>query len=103
MTTKHLEVHVTADSEEEAEKIVKAAVESRNAAGAQISGPVRSTYWWKGKIERNEEFLILLKTTPAKLDDLVATIKAAHSYETPEIVALPILGGLGDYLEWITA
>ncbi|MEO3807073.1 divalent-cation tolerance protein CutA [Nonomuraea sp. B1E8] len=100
--TRHVEVHVTAGSREEAERIVNAAVVSRAAAGAQISGPIVSTYWWKGEIQRSEEYLILMKTAAERLDDLVEVIKEAHSYETPEIVAIPIEGGLAGYLSWIT-
>lgn len=99
--TQNLEVHVTAGSREEAEKVVKAAVEGRAAACAQISGPITSTYWWQGKLENDEEYLVVMKTTEERLDELVSTVKAAHSYDTPEIVAVPIVGGLGDYLTWI--
>lgn len=101
--SRHVEVHVTADSREEAERIVDAAVTGRVAAGAQISGPIVSTYWWKGEIQRNDEYLILMKTTTDRLDDLIVVVREAHSYETPEIVAVPIEGGLADYLNWITA
>ncbi|RSN08311.1 divalent-cation tolerance protein CutA [Nonomuraea sp. WAC 01424] len=100
--TRHVEVHVTTDSREEAEHIVDVAVASRVAAGAQISGPIVSTYWWQGEIQRNNEYLILMKTTTDRLDDLVVVVREAHSYETPEIVAVPIEGGLADYLNWIT-
>ncbi|WP_030177279.1 divalent-cation tolerance protein CutA [Spirillospora albida] len=99
----NLEVHVTTGSREEAEKVVQAAVEGRFAACAQISGPISSTYWWQGKLERDEEFFIIMKTTDERLDALVGNIKANHSYDTPEIVAVPIVGGLGDYLTWIKA
>src|SRR5690606_7253670 len=100
--TRHVEVHVTAGTREEAERIVNAAVESRAAAGAQISGPIASTYWWKGEIQRSEEFFILMKTAADRLVDLVVVVREAHSYETPEIVAVSIEGGLADYLNWIT-
>ncbi|GAA2629058.1 divalent-cation tolerance protein CutA [Actinomadura fulvescens] len=101
--TQNLEIHVTTGNREEAEKVVQAAVEGRLAACAQISGPITSTYWWQGKLERDEEFFIVMKTTDERLDALVANIKANHSYDTPEIVAVPIVGGLGDYLTWIKA
>ncbi|GAA4224829.1 divalent-cation tolerance protein CutA [Actinomadura meridiana] len=81
--------------------MVRAAVEGHLAACAQISGPITSTYWWQGKLENDEEFLIVMKTTDERLDDLVTSVKANHSYDTPEIVAVPIVGGLGDYLTWI--
>jgi periplasmic divalent cation tolerance protein len=99
--TQTLEVHVTASSQEEAQEVVRAAVESRIAACAQISGPITSTYWWRGKLEHDEEYLVVMKTTEQRIDELVQVINAAHSYETPEIVAVPIVGGLGDYLAWI--
>ncbi|WP_242909569.1 divalent-cation tolerance protein CutA [Actinomadura terrae] len=97
----NLEVHVTAGSRDEAEKVVQAAVNERLAACAQISGPITSTYWWQGKLEKDEEFFIAMKTTDERLDALIASVKANHSYDTPEIVAVPIVGGLGEYLTWI--
>ncbi|GAA3239843.1 divalent-cation tolerance protein CutA [Actinocorallia longicatena] len=100
--SRHLEVHVTAANSAEAEQIVNAVVEGRVAAGAQISGPIVSTYWWKGEIHRDEEFLLLMKTTSDRLEELIEVVRGVHSYETPEIVAVPIEGGLGDYLAWIT-
>ncbi|RAY16566.1 divalent-cation tolerance protein CutA [Actinomadura craniellae] len=102
MTTSHVEVHVTAGSRKEAEKIARTVVESRVAAGAQITGPIVSTYWWKDEVQREEEYLILMKTTRSRFGDLAAVVRAAHSYEVPEIVAVPIEDGLGDYLDWIT-
>lgn len=65
------------------------------AACAQISGPVMSVYWWQGKWERDEEYSVVMKTPEGRLDALVASVKATHSYDTPEIVAVPIVGGLG--------
>lgn len=92
---------MTAGTREEAEKICNAAVQGRAAACAQIAGPVSSVYWWAGKVQRDEEFLILMKTSKDRLDELISVVKAEHSYETPEIIAIPIEGGLADYLTWI--
>lgn len=100
--TRHVEVHVTAGTREEAERIVDAVVGSRVAAGAQISGPIVSTYWWQGEVQRSEEYLILMKTVTDRLDELIVVVREVHSYETPEIVAVPIEGGLANYLTWIT-
>ncbi|MFG1751186.1 divalent-cation tolerance protein CutA [Streptosporangium sandarakinum] len=97
------EVHVTAGTREEAERICTAAVNDRVAACAQIIGPISSLYRWEGKVEKSEEFLVLLKTGEHRLDELVSLVKDTHSYETPEIVAVPIEGGLPDYLNWIAA
>ncbi|MEU9833422.1 divalent-cation tolerance protein CutA [Streptosporangium sp. NPDC048047] len=99
--TSAFEVHVTAGTREEAERICAAAVNDRVAACAQIIGPITSLYRWEGRVELSEEFLILLKTGGDRLDELVSLVKGAHSYETPEIVAVPIEGGLPDYLNWI--
>ncbi|WP_119727924.1 divalent-cation tolerance protein CutA [Thermomonospora amylolytica] len=99
----HVEVHVTTGSRDEARKITRAVVEGRVAAGAQIVGPISSTYWWRGEIQEDEEFLVLMKTAEDKLEELTSVVRACHSYEVPEIVAVPIVGGLGEYLGWITA
>lgn len=101
--TPYVEVHVTAGTREEAERICDAAVRGRVAACAQIVGPIVSVYRWAGEVRRDEEFLILMKTGGDRLEDLVSVVRAEHSYETPEIVAVPIEGGLADYLTWITA
>lgn len=99
--TEYVEVHVTIGSQEEAREVIRAVVESRAAAGGQITGPIRSSYWWKGEIQESEEFLLLFKTTRGKLEELISIVRAAHSYDVPEIVAVPIVGGLSEYLGWI--
>ncbi|WP_283133937.1 divalent-cation tolerance protein CutA [Rhizohabitans arisaemae] len=100
--SQHVEVHVTAGTREEVVRIADAVVEGRVAAGAQISGPISSTYRWKGEIQRNNEYLVLMKTTQQRLDALVKVVRETHFYETPEIVAAPIEGGLAKYRDWIT-
>jgi len=76
-----------------------------NAGGsyacAQVIGPVTSTYWWQGQIEAATEWLCLLKTTAVRSDELTAHLRDQHTYETPEIVVTPIVGGNPDYLSWI--
>lgn len=99
----YIEVHSTTDSKDEADKICAAAVESRLAACAQILAPLRSTYWWQGKIERADEFFLMMKTTRDKFEALARLIRENHSYEVPDIVAVPILEGSADYLAWISA
>jgi periplasmic divalent cation tolerance protein len=99
----YIEVHSTTASRDEADKICAAAVESRLAACAQVTSPIRSTYWWKGKIERAEEYFLMMKTTRDKFGALAALIRANHSYEVPDIVAVPILDGTADYLAWISS
>jgi periplasmic divalent cation tolerance protein len=89
------------DSEEAAARIARTVVENRLAACAQVSGPVRSTYWWKGEIETAQEWQVLMKTTAARYADLETRIRANHSYEVPDIVATEIAAGSADYLSWI--
>jgi periplasmic divalent cation tolerance protein len=62
---------------------------------------VHSRFWWQGKIDSTDETLLIVKTKASLLDELTRLVKENHSYEVPEIIALPILGGNQDYLKWI--
>lgn len=102
MTDKRI-VLVTCASTKEATRIARAAVERRLAACGNIfSGPVESIYRWKGKVEQAREALLILKTTRKRFSQLQAAIRQLHSYEVPEIIALPIAEGFPGYLKWIT-
>jgi periplasmic divalent cation tolerance protein len=95
-------VFVTCKSPAEARRIARAMVTSRLAACATVlSGEIESIYRWKGKVERARETLLLLKTTRRRWPKLRDAIRRAHNYDVPEIVALPILAGLDEYLGWI--
>jgi len=94
-------VVTTTDSQEEADRLARSAVERRLAACAQVIGPVTSTYWWEGSVQTASEWQCVLKTTQARFEELRAHLEGEHSYETPEIVATPIVAGSRDYLEWI--
>lgn len=96
-----IEVHSTTDSQEEADKICAAVVNARLAACAQVTSPIRSTYWWEGKLERADEYLLMMKTTRDRFTALAQLIRENHSYDVPDIVAVPILEGTKDYLAWI--
>ena len=98
----YLQVQTTTDSRAEAMELGRAAVEARLAACAQVAGPVASTYWWEGGIERAEEWLVLLKLPAARLGELTAFLTERHSYDEPEIVALPIVAGSPSFLSWLT-
>jgi periplasmic divalent cation tolerance protein len=80
----------------------RSAVQARLAACAQVAGPVASTYWWEGGIERAEEWLVLLKLPASRFSELAAFIAERHSYDEPEIVALPIIAGSAAYLTWVS-
>ena len=97
----HLQVFCTTDSRSEAEAIAAALVRDELAACAQIAGPIVSVYRWEGEVERAEEWLLLAKTTAAGYDPLEAAIVGMHSYDVPEIVALPIERGSEAYLQWL--
>ena|ERR1700744_6504616 len=93
-------VMTTAPDKEQADKIATAALKARLAACVQIQA-ITSTYWWEGKIESADEQLIYLKTTKAKYEALEAAILKIHPYDTPEILCLPVEGGLKKYLAWM--
>jgi periplasmic divalent cation tolerance protein len=88
-------------SEEIAERIAAALVENRLAACVNQLAPARSTYRWQGKVERETEVPLLIKTTRVRYPDVEAAIRALHPYSVPEIIALPIVVGYAPYLRWI--
>jgi periplasmic divalent cation tolerance protein len=88
-------------SEAEAEAIAHHLVSNRLAACVNISAPVRSVYRWQGKVESAPEWLLTIKTARSRFDEIAAAIQALHSYELPEIIALPITAGSAPYLKWI--
>lgn len=96
-----LVVLVTASSKKEAKTIGAAVVEERLAACATVVGLVDSIYRWKGEVQRGREALMLVKTTARRYPQLEARIRALHSYEVPEIIALPVVAGSRPYLKWL--
>ena len=94
-------VLMTASSGEEATRLAEMLVGAHLAACVQILPEMESVYRWEGKIERQSEVLLIAKTTQAKFAEIDREVRALHSYETPEIVALPITGGSAPYLSWL--
>ena len=94
---------VTVSSREEADKIVNVLLERKLIACANILGPVSSRFWWQGKIDSAEEYMIFMKTKRELFDQVADNVKQLHSYEVPEIIALPIVEGAKPYLEWINS
>ncbi len=94
-------VLVTVSSVAEGERIASKVVEDRLAACVNIVPNLRSFFRWDGKITEEGEALLLLKTTGDRLDALAQRVKRLHSYELPEVIALPIVGGLQAYLDWV--
>lgn len=95
-------VLVTAGSQAEAEKIAEILIAEKLAACVSLM-PIRSIYTWKGEVCREEEWQLMIKTQLDRFDQLEAKIRDVHSYETPEIIALPILAGSQPYLNWISS
>ncbi len=93
-------IYITTKDEEEARKIGKALVEERLAACVNIL-PISSIYRWQGNIEEESEMAMFVKTRAELVDEVIARVKALHSYEVPCIVSLPIAKGNPDYLKWI--
>ena len=91
----------TCASSEEAERIARTLVEKKLAACVNILPAVRSIYRWKGAIEDDQETLLLIKTSRALFGDLRVEIQKHHSYEVPEVIAVPIVDGSEGYLEWL--
>jgi len=101
--TNKIVVLVTCGSAKDARRIARAVVQQRMAACANIvATPVQSVYRWKGRVESAKEFLLIIKTTQARFAKLKAEVKRLHSYDVPEIIALPIAAGGIDYLNWIS-
>ncbi|MBA3441800.1 MAG: divalent-cation tolerance protein CutA [Pyrinomonadaceae bacterium] len=96
-------VMMTASSREEAARLAEMLVGAQLAACVQIMPAMQSVYRWKGKIQREPEFLLLAKTTQERFAELEREVRALHSYETPEIVALPVSAASAPYLEWLTS
>ena len=94
-------VFVTVGTQEEAQKIASALLEQRKAACVNIVPRVDSHFWWEGKLETDQEALMIIKTKASLVDELVGLVKEIHPYDVPEVIALPIIGGNQDYLEWI--
>lgn len=96
-----IQVVTTTDRKEDAERIAGVLVEERLAACVQVIGPVFSTYRWKGRVETAEEWQCWAKTEADLYEDVEKAIRAIHPYELPEIVALPVLRGSPEYLDWL--
>lgn len=94
-------VLITTGSREEAHQIANLLVNRRKAACVNVVPQVDSLFWWKGKIDSARESLLLVKTKAPLLPEIISLVKEIHSYEVPEIIALPIVAGSDDYLNWL--
>ena len=101
VNTQCLVILVTAKDKKEAAKIAQGLLGAQLIACANIIGGVQSLFWWQGKIDSSKEVLLILKTKKSLFKKVSAKVKSLHSYQTPEIIALPIINGSEDYLSWI--
>ena len=95
-------VMTTVEKSEDGERLARVLIDSGLAACIQILPTMVSIYRWEGKIERESEILMLIKTTRVAFPALETAIKQNHPYQTPEIISLPVLHGSAEYLEWVT-
>jgi len=94
-------IFVTTANKKEAEKIASRLVKEKLAACVNIIENVHSLFWWQGRVDEAGEALLIVKTRKALLPKLIKRVKSLHSYEVPEIIALPIIAGNKKYLRWI--
>ncbi len=97
----YIQISTTTEKIADAEKMANLIIDSKLAACVQVNGPAITHYIWKGKKERGEEFIILITTKKGLFPEVEKVIKEVHSYETPEILTIPIVGGSKEYLAWI--
>jgi periplasmic divalent cation tolerance protein len=94
-------VLITTPTRDEAVKIGSALVDERLAACVNIVPEMRSLFFWEGKIQDERETLLICKSRLPRMEQLVARVKSLHSYAVPEVIALPIVAGSRDYLDWV--
>ena len=92
---------VTASSQDEGRKIAAHLVENKLAACVNITPPIESIYWWEGKIQQDQEYQLFIKSKRELFPEVRAAVSSLHSYQTPEIICLPIIDGSPAYLQWI--
>ena len=103
MSSEPIVVLMTAANREEADQIAEMLVGARLAACVQILTEIESVYRWQGEVKREKEILLLAKTVASRFDELESRVRAMHSYETPEIIAVPVTDSSAPYLGWLLA
>jgi len=99
----HLVIFITVGSHDDAVKLARALIKEKMAACANIVGGVDSIFWWEGKVEEAKEHLLIVKSVDYMLDGITKRVKELHSYANPEIIAVKVAGGSGDYLDWVAS
>jgi periplasmic divalent cation tolerance protein len=99
----HIVIFITASSKKEANKIAQHLLKNKLAACVNIIDKMESFFWWQGKIDKAKETLLIVKSHKSKFHRIVKLVKSIHSYEVPEIIALPVVSGEKRYLRWLNA
>jgi periplasmic divalent cation tolerance protein len=94
-------IFITTGTDEEAHKVAEALLKNKDAACVNIVPRIRSLFWWQDKLDSAQESLLIVKSKASLLSEIVRLVKQVHSYDVPEVIALPIIGGNPDYLDWI--
>lgn len=94
-------IFITAANKKEAQRIAKLLLKNKLAACVNIVPKVESLFWWKGKIDHAKEVSLIIKSKKTKLNQIIKLVKSLHSYQVPEIIALPIIAGYKPYLRWL--
>jgi len=97
----YIVVLVAAGNKKEARKIASALVKEKLAACVNILDKAESFFFWEGKLNRAQESLLIIKSKKSKLAQIIKRVKSLHSYTVPEIISLPVSGGLAAYLRWV--
>lgn len=97
----HIVVFITCKDQTEASAVADHLLKEKLIACANMVSGIQSMYWWQGKVNTDQEVLMIIKTRKALFPKIVKAVKALHSYTVPEIIALPIVAGNADYLKWI--
>lgn len=99
--TEKIVVFSNCGSEEEARRIARSLVEARLAACVNIVPGIRSIYHWQGAVQDDSEWMLVIKSTRLLFDQLSAELRKVHSYQVPEVLAIPVVAGSQDYLDWL--
>ncbi len=99
--SRYIVILITSDSVEEADHIATVLLEKKKVACVNIVRGIDSYFWWEEKIDTARENLLIAKTKSSLLPEVVEVVRKVHSYDVPEVIALPIIGGNQDYLDWI--
>ena len=101
MEAENIVVFITAKDVEQADKVASGLLEKKLVACVNTVGLITSQYWWEGEIQKDTESLLIIKSRQELFPEIVKEVKALHSYAVPEIIAVPIIDGNPDYLDWL--